>query len=781
MNKPEILAPAGSFDAFMAAVYNGCDAVYLGGGEFGARAFADNFDIETLKEVVRIGRLYNVKIYYTINTLVKEKELKHLLDTVNELRTIGIDTFIVQDLGVIALLNEYFDDIELHASTQVNCHSLYGIHFLEHLGITRTVLARELLLDEIEYISNNHSMELEVFVHGALCYCSSGQCLMSSFLGGRSGNRGRCAQPCRLKYKTIIDDTIVDDSHILSPKDIQTLTILPDLIDVNIASFKIEGRMKSKEYVGLMTKLYRYYTDMYITKGTIDVTQADINAMNQIFNRGSFSTGYYQNYNGPSMITKELPKHQGLIIGKVDNTNGNKLQAVLFEDAANGDCLEFTLTDGSRHSFILQRAYKKGNVTIPLKRSVNALAGKDIRRIKSTVLNNNLNDYEKNAVKNYIHMHVEMHVDMPIRLTLSNGNRTIFVEGDIVQAAEKQGLSIERIEKQLLKIGDYPVMIEDLTIDKDEQVFMPVSQMNQLRRMGLEKWFHLDSSQKNAIEVNYKSVINNQTSLKINITVLLKNSEQLEAVLQYSIKRVYLEWFSFEHSGLIPQVKKVKEKGIEVYIAIPKLIRRTNMTMLHMMMDEVAGHVDGYLIRSIDAYEFVRAFDKNAVIQWDYGMNIYNNASWSYLKSMEASSGYCPSPELNKRELSSLELNSAEFVAYGHIRTMTTVQCIRKNTSECVKEPGKVLYLEDRKGIRIPVETVCQLCYNNLYNGIPMYMIDKLEELSKIGFSNYRIDLLHEDTATIDALMSNITSGISDKSKPWSLPFTRGHYNKGVE
>ncbi|PKM55597.1 MAG: peptidase U32, partial [Firmicutes bacterium HGW-Firmicutes-5] len=303
MFKPEILSPAGSYEAFIAAVHSGCNAVYLGGENYGARAYAKNFNLETLEKAIKYARIYGVKIYYTINTLFKEKEIDQLINHILEVYHLGVDAFILQDLGVIALLKRVFPDIEVHGSTQLNCHSVQGVRFLEEMGVKRVVLARELSIDEIINIKKNTKMEIETFVHGALCYSYSGQCLMSSFMGGRSGNRGRCAQPCRLVYKAIINEKEWDKSHILSPKDIETLTVLPELIDAGIESFKIEGRMKSKEYVGLMTGLYRYYRDAYLEKGILNIKQSDLDDMVQIYNRGNFTNGYYFQHNGPSMIT----------------------------------------------------------------------------------------------------------------------------------------------------------------------------------------------------------------------------------------------------------------------------------------------------------------------------------------------------------------------------------------------------------------------------------------------------------------------------------------------
>lgn len=783
MHRPEILAPAGTYEAFIAAVHNGCDAVYLGGDKFGARAFAKNFDHAALTRVVQYSKLFDVKIYYTVNTLIKQREILSLLQEINELRNIGIRCFILQDIGVADLLANTFNDIELHASTQMNCHSVYGVRFLETMGMSRVVLSRELSLEEIRIIKSKTSAELETFVHGALCYCYSGQCLMSSFLGGRSGNRGRCAQPCRLKYKTVIDNEVVADNHILSPKDIETLTILPELIESGIDSFKIEGRMKSKEYVGLMTRLYRFYRDQYMEDGQIHIDQQDINDMTQIFNRGEFSNGYYYQHNGPSMITYDQPKNQGITVGQIKGSKGLEVSMTFFEKIRRGDCLEFPLRDGSYHSFIADTDMKGSRTVITRCRSL-AVEGAEVRRIKSVALNEKIIEDNNTITQKYIRMHITLKVDQPINLLITDGIRTESVYGDLVQKAEKQGLTAERIEKQFLKVGDYPVMIEDITVESDPDVFMPIGQLNSLRRAGLDRWFHLDEITPEEVILPEVKKSDNTSNHNRSITVLLKNCDQLDAVLCYSVKRVYLEWFNFEREALETMIDRCQDKGIETYLAMPKIVRHENDPMLKLMVDTISDRIDGFLIRSMDSYQFIKEHVADPKIQWDYAMSVMNGYTVDYLMKIEGGSGYCPSLELNRHELRELPLSMAEQVVYGYVNTMTTAQCVRKNTMGCIKEPGKILHLEDRKDVKVPVETVCQLCYNNLYNGVPHYLIDKMPELQAAGIGQFRIDLLDETKEEVTVLMDACRIGPninSAKPVPAIDKFTRGHYNKGID
>lgn len=323
--KVEILAPAGSFECFEAALKAGADAVYLGGGSFGARAYADNFTEEKLLEVIDYAHLHGRKIYLTVNTLLKEKELEeqlysYLLPYYRQ----GLDAVIVQDVGVLEFIREYFPDLPIHASTQMTVTNVSGAKFLEKQGVERVVPAREISLEEVKEIHDGTGLEVECFVHGALCYCYSGQCLLSSLIGQRSGNRGQCAQPCRLPYST---ENLKNPSYLMSLKDICTLDLIPDLIDAGVDSFKIEGRMKKPEYVALVTKMYRRYADLYLEKGRSSyvVDDTDRQQLLDLYNRGGSHEGYYRQHNGADMVSKDRPNHAGVPALQVAKAGGRSV------------------------------------------------------------------------------------------------------------------------------------------------------------------------------------------------------------------------------------------------------------------------------------------------------------------------------------------------------------------------------------------------------------------------------------------------------------------------
>ena len=326
----ELLAPVGNFECLKAAVQNGADSVYFGSNSFSARAFAENFDASTLKEAIKYAKLRGVKTNLTLNTLIKDNELENAFNLAKQAYELGIDAIIVQDLGLADLLIKNFPDLTIHGSTQMSIHNLEGALELQKLGFKRVVLSRELSLDEIEYICQNSKIEIECFIHGALCISYSGQCLFSSMVGGRSGNRGKCAQSCRLPYELLENDKKIDAGYLLSTRDLCGLKFLPKLISCGVTSFKIEGRMKSSEYVATVTRIYRKYIDLannclqFNNMENYIIDPNDEKELMQVFNRGNFSNGHLENKPNKNLIYKEKPNNMGLFLGIVQKYNSSK-------------------------------------------------------------------------------------------------------------------------------------------------------------------------------------------------------------------------------------------------------------------------------------------------------------------------------------------------------------------------------------------------------------------------------------------------------------------------
>ena len=347
MSKPELLAPVGDWDCLLAAVQNGADSVYFGATLFNARASAKNFDLDTLKKAIEYCKIRNINTFLTLNILIKNNEFKDAISLAKKAYEFGIDGIIVQDLGLATFLIKNFPDLPIHASTQMTVHNLEGVKELSSLGFKRVVLAREISIDEIKYICKNSDIEIETFIHGALCISYSGQCLFSSTIGGRSGNRGQCAGPCRLPYKLLCDnnsnkkETVMDAGYLLSPKDLCALEYLPELINAGVKCFKIEGRLKSPEYVATVTRIYRKYIDKVFNNEDYIIDENDVKDLLQIFNRGGFSAGHLDSKPNKNLIFKERPNNIGLFLGNISKYNANKghITLTLNEELQVGDSI----------------------------------------------------------------------------------------------------------------------------------------------------------------------------------------------------------------------------------------------------------------------------------------------------------------------------------------------------------------------------------------------------------------------------------------------------------
>ena len=482
MKKPEILAPAGTFEALKAAVKAGADAVYAGAGKFSARAFAGNFDENELLKAIDYCHIFGVKIYLAINTLLKEDEIKDLADYVRPFYKEGIDAVIVQDMGVAALLAREFPDLPLHASTQMSISSHYGAQFLKNLGFTRIVPARELSLEEIRSIKSRVDIETETFVHGAMCYCYSGKCLFSSFLGTRSGNRGRCAQPCRKKY-----EYNGKREYIMSLKDMCLLEAVPELMRAGIDSFKIEGRMKKPEYVAAAVRAYREAADAY-SAGIWDPEKiaADTDDLRDIYNRGGFCEGYYFQQNGSSMLAKKRPNHTGLKIGTVKKTVPPQVYISLEKDVHKRDVLEIRAAEIELTS---PADCTSGEVL--------ALNANNFKKIKPgmevyrTRNNQLLDEIKAEILEKEFSVNAQAKVTaktgQPLKIEVTDGRASAEVTGDIVQKAQNKATQPETVIEKMKKTTGTAVRLETVCeISPDS--FIPMSSLNDLRRRAIEEF-----------------------------------------------------------------------------------------------------------------------------------------------------------------------------------------------------------------------------------------------------------------------------------------------------
>lgn len=801
-NRPELLSPAGSIEAFEAAISAGCNAIYLGGKKYGARAFANNFDQETLKRAFELAHTRDVQVYYTMNTLIKQDEMNSLYDEVKFLYEQGADALILQDLGMYQFLHQHFPEMTLHASTQMTLHSLEGAKFAHDLGFKRIVLSRELGLNEIKTIKAAVDIEIETFVHGALCYSYSGQCLMSSLIGGRSGNRGKCAQPCRLPYKSAI---LGNDhkSFILSPKDISSLEILPELMTSGIDSFKIEGRMKSAEYVGLVTYLYNHYMDLYLKNPSeYRVDEDDLKKIMQIYNRGGFSKGYYFENNGADMMATNKSNHTGVEIGTLnDKGKGRNLYDVTFlEDIRQGDVLAFednqaaTDVTGQFTSFTADQKYVAGPNHLWITDEVPSFP-KTLYRLKSIELNEEIQ--KRNSIstrKLKINGTFIAKTNQPMQLTVQCGEHELTCHGEIVQVAQKAALSEDKIRLQLQKMGEEAFEWASLDIKCDADIFMPLSQINQLRRSGMQ-------ALKDALISKHKRILHAETInvpedtpneeevlvLKPEFQFLVRNMAQFEAIIEESelnCLKVLLEWDLWPKKKLMSLQNICSEHEVDAVLVLPRITRSETLETLRGDLVELASQFESVVIRTPDQFELVNTLFEQ--VHLDFTVPVMNQQAIDFWKEREVVS-YMPSVELNQAELSQIKDPNQVIYVYGKLPVMVSAQCIYKtDTGKCQKHLSGPLYYEitDRMENVYKVQLSCRVCQNTLYNPQCLMLVDKLGSFTKQGIYQFRLEFIEETKEQVNILLSYLkhTSNLDPLLANLEMTqYTRGHFLRGID
>ena len=786
--KIEILSPAGSYESLKAAIAAGADAVYIGGSRFGARAYADNLQEEQLLEAIDYVHLHGRKIYLTINTLLKEQELKNeLYDYLLPYYKQGIDAVIVQDIGVLRYLKEQFPDLPLHASTQMTITNVLGARMLEEQGVERVVTAREMQLQEIKRIAEETNLEIESFVHGALCYCYSGQCLYSSLIGGRSGNRGQCAQPCRLPYKV---DNDKESQYVLSLKDICTLEYIPELVKAGIHSFKIEGRMKKPEYVALVTAMYRKYVDLYFEKGEKDfkVEPKDRQMLLDLYNRGGFHEGYYYTKNGREMLSLDRPNHAGVPALQVLEEKGRSITAKTLVDIHKGDVIElpdgkenFTFANGVRIgekvSFLTHKkqVFSKGQV---LNRTRNESL---LTEIRTTIV--------EKKVKEKIDGRFMASVGEPAKLILQCGDICVEVAGEIAQEAINKPMSEQRIEEQLRKTGNTEFEFGSLEIEIEGQVFMPLQGLNELRRSALERLEREICLPYRRTEKTKLSYLRNPIARDKNqrFCVYVEELEQWEeALLSNLVARIYVDCNAIEQiwksENIYEIIQRTHACGKEIYLAMPHIFRQDAIQRYESEYVKLFGaDWDGVLIRNYESYQFLieHGFEKSIVPDYNlYQFNQYAKAFWD----KENVESLTAPLELNYNELADLGMENSELVVYGYLPMMISAGCIQKTTKGCNHRKG-ILTLTDRYRKKSVVKNNCDYCYNIVYNTAPLVLIDQKKEIMELNPKAIRMHFTVEDraeTRKVIGLYEKVFSGEYTATE-WETEFTRGHFKRGIK
>lgn len=845
MKKIELLAPVGSFDSLKAAVQNGANAVYLGGKDFSARASANNFDRNELIEAVKYCHIRGVQVFITVNTLIKQYEIDDFVEYVKFLYDIDIDALIVQDIGMARLIKELLPDFELHASTQMVAHSIEDVKYLQSVGFDRVVLARELNVDEIKWICENTTVDIEVFVHGALCVCYSGQCLMSSMIGNRSGNRGRCAQPCRQKYELIDINTgeVVNSNgdYLLSPRDLSTIEDLDKIIEAGVLSLKIEGRMKKPEYVATVVSGYREAINEFINKNKIDISEEIINNLYTIFNR-KFTKGYILGEVGKDIMNSDRPNNQGLYVGKVldHNRKTKRLRVILENTLKKGDGIN--LGGGT-----IGRIIKDGEITtighkgdlIELDFIGEAKRNQLIFKTSDSELMDKVQStfqQDKELIKTNINAKVSIKLGKKPVLSISDfcGNKAVIEGEKAAEKAIKVALSEEKIETQIQKLGNTPYKLKDIEIDLDEGVSMPISILNQMRRDCIEL---LDEERIKIKDRKFKEIKLKYRPVKINrhkelnrvpkLRVKVKNLEQLEAVLKYNVDLIYYEDIN-TLSEALEIVSSISKDSINLSTNLSLNMDNVNSSLNIDTGNDLSEEAHSFedrliysaprIIRNREYKQFevldnMKGLNKIQVGNWgsmnyfkdknlniDCYLNPFNSESINHFKDAGAST-VCLSQELNLSEIEqTLKYTDAEIeaVIYGYTPMMVTEYCpMGVVVRDCKKDKRVAKCKESSYALRDFTDASYRItqdifCRSTIYNSRVTCMLDNLYELDEIGVDVFRIDFTVENSemvkkvieAHIEVLNNNYKLGEKGTNLYKQLDeigTVAGHYYKGVE
>ena len=781
---------------------------YIGGSRFGARAYADNPDEDALLDGIGYCHLHGKKLYMTVNTLLKEEELEQeLYSYLLPYYQAGLDGVIVQDFGVVQYLAEHFPGIPVHASTQMTITGCDSVRVLQRHGVTRVVPARELSLDEVQQIIEETGIEVETFVHGALCYCYSGQCLFSSMIGGRSGNRGRCAQPCRLPFRREDGERnmLGSQKYLLSMKDLCTLELLPEIVGAGIASLKIEGRMKRPEYTAGVVSIYRKYLDLLEQMGGKPkhwkADPEDLRTLMDLYNRGGFTGGYYHQHNGPKMMSMERPNHFGTEAARLILQKKGGVQAQALEYLYPGDVLESH--DTSFGMTVKEEVKSGGRILLP-KTGMRPKGNELLYRTKSEQLLRKLREaYVEQEQKIKINGVLKISAWEPAMLELHCGTVRVEVRSEeIAQPAESRPVDAAAARKQIEKTGNTMCTFEQLTVLVEDGLFFPLRALNELRRQGIEaltekllgRYTRGGQPQQEHGELTRADVEEALLKQKgMQLTVSVQTLDQLEAVVRQpgEIAGVYVDLlvagtgrYRIDTGKLRALVQRIKEAGLSCWLNFPPVFRAQDRSLLELeAMQALLLEFDGFLLHTLDELGYVQLRGRDGQI-WigDDTFYAYNDKASGFLIQEGIGRRTLPA-ELNFKEL--MQLCSAEadgeteLVVYGRQALMHSAQCVTKNTSSCTQIP-KCGYLKDRKSAEFPVVNRCVTCCNTIYNSVPLDLTGCQKEIEILAPDFVR--------AAFTVESGEETAAVLRRLKQWRITGqaldgqegTRGHFRRGV-
>lgn len=822
----ELLSPVGDFECLQAAVQNGADSVYLGGSAFNARASASNFDNDNLKKAIRYAKLRNIKINFALNTLVKDDEFNDVIKLAEYVYSLGADAIIVQDLGLAKYIINNMPKMNVHGSTQMTIHNLQGVLALEKLGFKRVVLSRELSLSEIEYICNNSNIEIEVFTHGALCISYSGQCLFSSTIGARSGNRGRCAQPCRLPYELIDEENnSLDKGYLLSPRDLCSLEYIPDLIKAGVTSFKIEGRMKTPEYVAVVTSIYRKYIDLALSDKDYKVDKEDIKRLMQVFNRGGFSTGNLNDEENLNYVYKKKPNNMGLYVGNVSSFNKNKglITFKTSETLSIGDSIslekeshKYTVTELMKNKQNIEKANIGDLITIGRMKG-NISLGDKIYKLSSKSLSKSISEYYKSEHKKApLSCAITIKKGHPLTLKVKSLDDGIYSSMEVIKEIDvipidaiSNPISKERIIEQLSKTTDTPFEFTKIEVDLDDNTYLPkISAINSLRRdclqelenLAIKKFERISPNCQNTTNLNMansenmdKTSSNIQNSLPNEQNVASSNPEKpsislllndLNPSYDYTelldVDRIYIPLKFFNKKEMTELIKKLSSKS-ELYVYMPTIVKDNYRNIIYNSLDKFIKefNIKGIIASNLASINSLKKYMGKLNLIGNYTLNVFNSRSIIELAKLNINM-VTLSPELDEISLKNLCSTSpipTEIMVYGKLPVMNMGYCLLGSSNKCFPKckmrckTSSKYYIKDRLGYKfriVPdnIQTVTTI-YNSKTTSIPYENIDP---------TSVRISILDENINEINESIKIVKEGKTFSSKD----YTYGNLYKNV-
>ncbi|MFZ5352431.1 MAG: DUF3656 domain-containing U32 family peptidase [Bacillota bacterium] len=818
MKNIELLAPAGSFEALVAAVESGADAVYMGGSRYNARAFAENFDDAALKKAVEYAHIRGTKVYVTLNILLNDEELQDVLEYVAFLYNIDVDAIIIQDVALINMIKRYFPDFDIHCSTQMTVHNAAGAAELASKGVKRIVLARELTLEEIRHISESTDAELEVFVHGALCICYSGQCLMSSMIGGRSGNRGRCAQPCRRKYslydlKRNKPLKTLGSKYIISTRDLCTYPRLDELLNTEVFSLKIEGRMKKPEYVAIVVQNYQSAISRYFEENRVERSKEAENELLSIFNR-EFTEGYLFNKRNKEIVSIDRPDNRGVYIGRVTGRKGNVVSIKLENNYLHdGDGIEIINGNGSSIGAVLSGLKVKGRTAAKAAKgdTVDVFIrdrGTDLGAVVNKTLDSELlkkareEYYYENKKKINVRCSVELRIGSKPLVSLSDEDGfNVSCSGDeVIERAINVPTTQDKVRQQLDKTGDTPYVFSELSVHIDDNCNVPARVLNNLRREALgiltekrAKRHHRKIVEPIIYESDKKLRRSQITENEIELIAGVRSAASAENAISAGADIIYILYdLNMSCAAVKNIIDNCRSKEISCYIVLPAITK--DMELEHIereILFKLETGDYGAVVSNIGQFKLAGKYFGNRV-RLNYTFNVFNSKAVDFYKDYNIES-ICLSPELNIKQIKKIAYSTdvrCEAFTYGYLPVMTTEYCPMSSIDECrgCKNGSINMGLQDEKGKIFPI-LMEGFCRTKILNSDVLYMLEDTESLKASGLSFFRADFMLESDLEVFELVNAFKKAITKKEYTVSgvikrikeRGYTKGHYFRGVE